>query len=169
MIKNKFKSGFTLIETLVYVFIFVLLTTGALSLIFSLEELFSEYRLKEELLNSGTMTMERILLEVREADSVSLAGSALATSTGVLTLNKGGDIIKFSRSSGDLVMLENGATTTSFVNGNVTLMSDTYYHYVTGEVELVSVVLHLRATIAGEIEDWEIRGSAILRGSYDET
>ncbi len=163
-------AGFTLIETLVYIFIFGLLTVGAVSLLFSLQDLFAEHRAKHELFVSGTAALDRILLEIREAESVDQAGSVFASTTAsVLSLNKDGEVVTFSRQATDLELLVDGVDQGSFLTENVSLLSSTFYRYVENDIELIRVNLVLRAIVGTVSEDYTISGAAILRGTYDQT
>ena len=167
-LKKTSSSGFTLVETLVYLFIFILISSGAIGLLFSLNDLFVQYKLKQALLASGTTAMERILLEIREADSVLVADSVFASSTaGVLVLDKGVDTIKIDTDGGDLGLYKNNALEGVLHSGAIDLVGSTYYYYEQGGVTLIRARLDLSATAGSETETWSLTGGAIIRSSYE--
>jgi type II secretory pathway pseudopilin PulG len=162
------KAGFTLVEALVYIFIFLLISIGAIGLLFSLDDLFVQYKLKQALLASGNSMMERVLLESREAESVVLADSILASSTsGILSLDRDGETLRFEQNGSQLEFYRGGNLETVLGGELIEVVGVTFYHYETAEgVELVRVKLELRAVLADWTEEWELNGGVILRGSY---
>lgn len=165
---NRQKSGFTLIEMLVYISIFTIVSGGAIGLLFSLDDLFVQYKLKQNLLASGTTIMERVLLEVREANNLVLADSVIASSTaGVISLDKGVETIKISKNGNKLELYRDGNLDSVINSSNVEVLGATFYYYEQNGVELVRVRLDLRSSVESQIEDWSVAGGTIIRGSYE--
>lgn len=161
-------TGFTLIEILVYISIFMLVSGGALSLLFSLDDLFVQYKLKQNLLSSGTAMMERLLVEIRESDSFVSADSLTASSTaGKISLDKGVETIKILKNGNNLELYRDGNLESVINNSNVEVLGATFYHYEQNGVELVRVKLDLRSSLESQTEDWSLSGGAIIRGSYE--
>ncbi len=167
-IKKISSSGFTLVETLVYLFIFILISSGAIGLLFSLNDLFVQYKLKQALLASGTTAMERILMEIREADSVIVSDSVFASSTaGVLVLDKGVDTIKIDTEAGDLGLYKNNLLEGVLHSDEIDVVGTTYYYYDQDGIILIRVKLDLSSTAGLQTEDWSLTGGAIIRSSYE--
>ena len=166
LIKTSRNLGFTLVEILVYMAIFILVSTSAIGLLFSLDDLFTQYKLKQALLESGTNIMERLLIEVRESDSVSLADSVLTSSDGTLTLDKATETIKFIKNGNNLELNRDGVFEGNLNSSNIEILGATFYQYEQNGVELVRVKLDLRSTIEDQSEEWSVSGGAIIRGSY---
>ena len=166
LIKTSRNFGFTLVEILVYMAIFILVSTSAIGLLFSLDDLFTQYKLKQALLESGTNIMERLLIEVRESDSVSLADSVLTSSDGTLTLDKATETIKFIKNGNNLELNRDGVFEGNLNSSNIEILGATFYQYEQNGVELVRVKLDLRSTIEDQSEEWSVSGGAIIRGSY---
>jgi hypothetical protein len=127
-----------------------------------------QHQLKQELLVSGTTAMERILLGVREADSVVLADSILASTTaGRLRLaERSGDTIDFELINGKLDLAINGVSQGDLVGENTTVERVIFYRYEANGVELVRVILEMSAAIGQVSSDWTLEGGAIVRGTY---
>jgi len=167
-LKKVSNSGFTLVETLVYLFIFILISSGAIGLLFSLNDLFVQYKLKQALLASGTTAMERILLEIREADSVTIADSVFASSTaGVLVLDKGTDTIKIDTEAGSLGIYKNNILEGVLHSDEIEVTGSTYYYYEQDGMVLIRVRLDLSSTVGVQTEDWSLTGGTIIRSSYE--
>ncbi|USN87369.1 MAG: prepilin-type N-terminal cleavage/methylation domain-containing protein [Candidatus Nomurabacteria bacterium] len=169
-LKQNNKAGFTLIESLVYIFIFVLISGGAIGLLFSLNDLLLQYKLKQELLASGTAAIERILIEARQADTLTLAGSVLASSTaGVIILTQDANSTKIMKNGTQLELYKNGVLESTLTTANVDVVGSTFYHYTLNNKELIRVRLDLEANIGNQTETWSVSGGAIIRGSYAST
>ena len=160
---KKSAEGFTLVEVLVYMSIFVLLSGGALGLLFSLSDLFTQYKMRQALLTTGTSAMERMVLEIREADSV------LATSTGMVTLRNSLDTISFQKNGSQLDLYKNGVLQSTLNTSTVEVMNVSFHSYVLNQVELVRIQLVLRSFVGTQSEAWTINSGVILRGSYDKS
>ena len=165
-IKNH-KLGFTLVEWVVYLAIFFMVSGSSLGLIFSLDDLLLQYSARQSLLNSGSMIMERILLEIREADNVVLAQSVLASSTAaILSLEKNSQIIKIKKNGNSFELYKNSNLVGKLHESKVEVVSGTFYRYEADGKELIRVKLNLSATVGGQTETWLLSGAAIVRNSY---
>lgn len=164
----KYRQGFTIVEWLVYVFVFFLISGGAMGLLFSLNTLFIQHQVRQVVLESSTAILERTLLEVREADSVLLAQSTLASTTaGMLTLTNNATTTKIQKNGNNLELYKNGVFESLLHTSEVRVIRSSFYQYESNGVELVRVVLEVESSIGGFSESWTISGSAILRGTYE--
>lgn len=163
------QSGATVVEILVYLFMFILLSGASLTLLFSLDGLFTQYRAKQLLLTSGTALMERVLTEVRGADTLLLPGSVVGSSTAaVLTLEHEGVSrqIAWNTTTNQVEWREGGVYGGLLHSEAVTINNMRFDHYEVNERELVRVVVELGVTIDGYTEALNLEGGAIIRGSY---
>ena len=164
---NKYRFGFTLIEWSVYLAVFFLISGGALGLIFSLDDLLIQYSARHSLLNSGSMIMERILLEIREADKVMVAESILASSTAaVLSLENNSQIIRIEKNGNRFELYKDNKLVGNLHESEVEVGSATFYRYEANGKELIRVKLYLSSSLAGQSETWSLSGAAIVRNSY---
>ena len=67
-----FQRGFTLVEMLVYLAIFTIITTASVAFLISLDKLIGQYEVETALYRSGSNVMEQIILGARQADQVDL-------------------------------------------------------------------------------------------------
>lgn len=162
-----YNLGFTLVEWIVYIAVFFLISGGALTLIFSLDDLLIQYSTRQALLNSGSMIMERILLEIREADRVVVSESVLASSTAaVLTLENNLQTLRIEKRGNNLELYEDNNLVGNLHEDRVNLESGTFYRYESDGKELVRVKLVLSSSLVSLTETWSISGAAIVRDSY---
>ncbi|KXJ98310.1 MAG: hypothetical protein UZ19_OD1000742 [Parcubacteria bacterium OLB19] len=167
-LKVRQKLGFTLVEILVYISIFVMVSAGAIGFLFSLDDLFVQYKLKQDLLASGTTIMERILLEVREANTLVLADSVIeSASAGAITLDKGYETVEILKNGNNLELYRDNNFESVINSAEVEVLGSTFYRYEQNGVELIRVRLNLRSSEESQTEDWTITGGAIIRGSYE--
>lgn len=160
---KKLAAGFTLVEVLIYIFIFMLISGGAVSLLFSLSDLLTQYKIRQALLTSGTVAMERMVLEIREADSV------VSASTENLTLMNDSDTISFRKNGSNLDLYKNDLLQSTLNTSAVEVLDINFHSYSLNDIKLVRVQLELRSIVGTESEDWTINSGAILRGAYDKS
>lgn len=161
------QSGFTLVELLVYISIFMLVSVGSIAFYFSVQDVFTQYQVRQALFVSSTNAMERLLMEIREADTVSMSESVLATSTGALALGStdtGTTTIAISDS--DLIVTAADGTQSVMGTDAVTVSDFVVQHYESDVSELVRVTIGLTAERGGYSEQFELTGAAVVRGSY---
>lgn len=165
--------GFTIIELLVYLAIFVTVTAGSISLLFALEDVYQQYVVKQTLMESGTAIMERVLYEVREANQVLVGDSVLATATttaGVLTLSVDSDVSTSSvnsiRHEAGQLLIESGGAVAQLHDDTVTIAAARWYVYEQDGVQFVRLSLDLTAEQAGYAESLTLESGAIIRQTY---
>jgi type II secretory pathway pseudopilin PulG len=163
LIFKKSAVGFTLVEVLIYIFVFVLISGSSLGVLFSLSDLFTQYKIRQALLATGTSAMERMVLEIREADSVT------STAAGELTLTNNADTIFFQKNGSQLDLYKNGVLQGTLNTSTVEVISVSFHSYLLNQVELVRIQLVLRSIVGTQSEDWTINSGVILRGSYDKS
>lgn len=165
------QGGFTVIELLVYLAIFITVTIASVLLLFSLQDLYGQYQVKQDLLLTGSGIMERVLLEIREGERVIVAESAFATSTaGVLAIET---FAQGSGTSTTYIEYESGVVSARDADGTVSLTRPgsvvdglTFYHYEANGVDLVRLVVTMTASRNTYTESLTLQGAAIIRGSY---
>jgi len=114
MIKSfQSKSGYTLVEALIYIAVFVVMSLVIIVLILAVLETSRRVTPMNSLSRMAVSSFEVITREIRRATSIDTANSSLATSTGSLqlnTLDAGGNarIAKFYLNSGLIKIDENG-------------------------------------------------------------
>ncbi|MEI6528343.1 MAG: prepilin-type N-terminal cleavage/methylation domain-containing protein [bacterium] len=139
-LNKKTNSGFTLIETLIYLAIFILISAGIIDLLFAIQKTNRNVAVLSGLSTNAVSVFERITKETREAISVNVASSTFATSSGVLQLNTVDvsdvpHVTKFYQNSGQVKMdidglyfgplMTNSATSTALIFNIATTSTST--------------------------------------------
>lgn len=162
------RSGFSLVEMLVYIAIFMIVTVASVGFLFSLQDLIGQYRLETTLYRSGSNVMEQILLAIRQADSVNVLNTIEdSPSTGKLTLNNLSTTTTFTLDSNALDLAINGVDYGDLTTDSVTVDGFTVYYYpMASGREFVRVRLDLTATIDGTLsKSITLNGGAVVRGA----
>lgn len=161
------QSGFSLVEMIIYVSILSVMSVAAVTFMLSLQDLFKHYRVQQELFSAGTITMERILTEIRTGDEVVLANTTLDDgANGALQID-GDTTTTFTLTSGEVIVDVDGVTEGSLTPGSVTVNSFTVHHYDNTLGEMVRVILNMTATVDGYSDTYTLYGGGVVRGSYD--
>lgn len=165
--KEKRTKGFTLIEVIVYIAVLGIVSIAIISSSMTVNSSFNRTRITRDLLESGNNSMERIVREIRQANSVDIANSTLGSNPGVLVLNgkdSGGSnrIVKFSVLSGALNIYENNTLLDNLLNQNVTISNLIFRRISTGTGEAVKIEMTLTNNSVSE----KFYDTVILRGGY---
>jgi type II secretory pathway pseudopilin PulG len=162
--KIKYNMGFTLIETVVYVSLFTLISIGVLSSIGISSKIYRTARVNNLITQSGNTAMERITRSIRSASSIS-ANSVLGSALGVLELvNPDGSIVKIYISNGAVVMNENGALSGNLTNQNLNVPSLFFYQITTPNGSAIKTELLITYPKTGVVKKFQT--TTILRNSY---
>lgn len=113
MNNNKYKQGYTLVEALIYIAVFVILSFAVMSLLLSVMETNRKSSPINALSRGATSALEIITREIRGATSLDALNSDFATSSGRLSLNSldasdNPRTVMFYLESGQVKIQENG-------------------------------------------------------------
>lgn len=165
MIKIVSRAGFTLIEVLVYLGIFMVVSTGTIMLLISLDTIIDQYQVDTALYRSGTNVLEQVVAEVRQADQFDAGSSVVNDSTlGKLVVHNGGVTTEFVRSGTSLERIVDGVSLGTMLSEGVSVTEFTVYTYDTAIGVFVRVRLGLSATIGGTTKTITLYDGAIIRG-----
>jgi type II secretory pathway pseudopilin PulG len=138
--KDNIKSGFTLVEIIIYLAIFVLLSIVIIDALLAVQKTNRNVIVYNGLTTNAVSVLEKITKETREAVSVDVANSVFATSSGVLQLNTldnsdTAHVIRFYQDSGIVKMdldgqyfgplMTNSAITTALIFNLATTSTST--------------------------------------------
>lgn len=158
-------SGFALTEVLIYIAILVLFSVGAISLLLTLSDVLATQKADRLVIEVMNTTVERMLLEIRQAGEVDLAASTLEDANGVLVLKKGTDTTTISLAAGTVQLSKNGTVLGTLTPKEVTTEQLRFFHYDNGSTETVRIVLKISSLYQSNVELLE--SAAILHASYD--
>jgi type II secretory pathway pseudopilin PulG len=162
------KTGFSLVEMIVYIGIFMVVSVASVGFLFSLEDLIGQYRLETALYRSGSSVMEQVLLAVRQADLVDTLNTVEdSASTGKLTVENVSTSTSFTLDAGSLNLAINGVDYGDLTGEVVTVNGFTVYYYPTADGrQFVRVKLDLTATLnASFSKSMTFYGGAVIRGA----
>lgn len=163
--------GFTLIEMLVYIAIFTVLSILAIQAMFLVTRAFTDLRVSRDLNSSGSALFERMSRDIRGAYDVDEMQSTLGSSPGRLTLDTKDSLsanttVEFYVEGGVVKIKEGGAeqgtimtTTTSIDNFVVRKISGT-------NTDAVKVEATITASRGGITKTRNFYTTATLRGTY---
>ena len=158
--KNK---GITLIETILYVFILTLLMGVIVQLFIAIGGAYKNIKAARETEIAGTIAIDRVLREIRNASSVVVAQSSLGTNPGALTISGIDEslndyTVSFAVSSGVLTASRDGGAAEALTPAGATVNFLVFNKLTNPNSEGVRVEL--------EISNKKFYGFAALRGSY---
>ncbi len=170
MKKFSYKKGNTLIEMLVYISIFAVLSITIVNVLVTMMKSFSEVQAYRDLAEASTVSLERITREIKGATSVDVANSTFNVSPGVLQLNttdSGGTAktVKFDISSNQLRLTENGVVTGNIVGGNISVNSLVFRNITTNKGNAIRIEMTMQNTRDRTISK-DFYSTAIIKGAY---
>ena len=160
--------GVTLIETLVYMAVFVVLSVGAVVALFNLADLYAQYLVRQSLHQSATMAMERILLEVRQADVLHESESQFLTDSGALELGQGTTTTRIFLDNEQVRLQVDGVDRGPLHAEAVTIDTLRFYQYETNGRRLIRMDIEMTASRGAFSQSLSVAGAATMRGSYSQ-
>lgn len=167
----KKQNGLTIVETLIYISIFVVALTVIIQMMFSITKTHRLVKLKQSLEASGTVAVERILREIKNATSVDTVNSVFGSSPGRLTLagtdaNGNNYTLEFSVANGAVSLSKNGGAAGPLTVPGITATSLIFRNLSNSVSNGVKIELSLSGTTGTEAKNLDLFGFAILRNSY---
>ncbi len=162
--------GFSLIEILIYLAITVMVSLAGVTTFLSLDTVLLRNQTERVLTRAATVSLDRLLHDIREADAVNTGLSTLDVSNGVLALTNTPTTTTFAISGGNLVVSVNGVELGPLTGDDVVVQDVVFSRYVSGgatSTELVRVALTLSASSKAASSTKTFYTSAVLRGSYE--
>ncbi|MCR4311065.1 MAG: hypothetical protein NUV54_00630 [Candidatus Taylorbacteria bacterium] len=169
--KQHKQKGFSLVETVIYLGLLVLIMISIVSMIIGMSRAYSFLKQSVRIQSSAVTSLDKMIREMRNAKSVDLANSTLDTSPGVLTLNTTTDAgadqtIQFYAQNGVLRIKKDEVDQGPLSLTGVTFSSLLFRHITTGISEAVKIELVLSAGQGSSERSAPFYGTAILRDSY---
>ena len=166
------KQGYTIIELVVYsaimAGIFVLVVSGMTAL-YSIS---IHARHSRSVNNASATGMERMIREIRDAESVLVSSSTLGNSHGSLVINSDnasttGGTYTLSISGGKL-QITNSAGSAALTGSDTKVEELIFWHFVSSNSEAVRIKMIIENSGATTTEFRTLYDSAVLRESYVE-
>lgn len=168
---QKEQSGFTLIETVLYISLFIVLSVMAMDALFQTVKAFNNLRISRDINDSSVTIMERLTRDMKSATSVDMANSSFGVPTGRLTLytlTASGTpmTVEYYIATSSLHIKENGVEQGSLMSAS-THIDALEFHYITnGATVAIKTELHISSS-RGVVSDVDhFYNTSVLRGSY---
>ncbi len=159
--------GFSLVETLVYLAVMVLMVTACVGIFSTLNTVLARNAIERELTTSASVTLERMLRDLRYADIVDLTPSTFNVSPGTLKLVQGTTTTTYTLTGGSVFVTVYGASPYPLTGDQVTVDSLVFTRYATSTIELVRVALTLSTHAKAASSTRTFYTSGVLRGAYE--
>jgi len=165
-------SGFSLIETLVYVSILVVILIAVINTALIMSRSYGELSASRNINSSVVSALERITREVRWAYDVDNSQSTLNVHPGSLTLsttNYFGEssTVEFYLEDGVLKIKEGGVYKGVLTSPNVQVVNLVFRPVSSGRSQMIKVEITLEGVVRrGRIRSETFYDSVVLRGSY---
>lgn len=155
----KIKGGASLLETVLYVGIFAILTLLTVNTMLALTRAVGEIRTTRNTISDADIAMERVIREIRAAESIDVTSSVLNTNPGTLVLTGTSSAVTFSLLGGEQLFLQKNADQPAALTSNSTNITNLIFtRFVASSSEAVRV----RMTI----DNKNFYGTAVLRTNY---
>lgn len=168
------KGGFTLLETLIYLSMLVVLLSAIVQAVLLLSTHYRAVRNTRDIEDSGIIALDRLVRTARNADSISAASSTFGVHPGVVTfvsndLSSGqSTTTQFSiNSGGRLVLYENGVYMGPLTKESVTVVGFIAHLITTSHSTAVRLEISLQSDQATPaVISKNFYDTVVLRGSY---
>lgn len=169
-IQNSTLKGFTLIETIIYISAFALLSLAAMQATIVIMKSFYTLRLNQSVNVSATVALERMSREIRNAYDVDILNSTFSANPGRLTLMTkdalgANTTVEFYVSGNKLNMRVGGVDNGSLLTKTVTVTSLIFRPITTVNSKAVKVEMTLHDSRAGATQNTNFYDTIVLRGS----
>ncbi|MBP9802788.1 MAG: hypothetical protein KBD14_00565 [Candidatus Pacebacteria bacterium] len=168
---NKFKNqklnkGFSLIEMVFYISIFIVLSLVTIDAIIALTKSFKTTKVNIELAQAGTI-IEKISREIKQAESVTVSSSTDIT---INTFDENGNdkVIRYLLSGTNLEVYENGSGSSSgnLNPSNIKISSLSFTDLNTTLSNAVRIYMRLGSNHYNSTKEVEYYNTVVLRGGY---
>jgi type II secretory pathway pseudopilin PulG len=160
--------GFTLIEVLVYISVFVMVALGAVLALVSYGRIVETVKTQAALSDAGQGTLERITRALRSGDSINVSNSSFATTSGSIAVVTGIDEVRFYRASGTIFMRTNSGSPVALVDDSLVYVDKlVFFSYQSAEdTELIRIELQLSASSSEAVLTRTFNAATMVRGTY---
>lgn len=164
------RSGFTLVEIIVYIAILGVLSVVAVNTLLLIHRSLADIRVKRMLNETAAVVMERTVRVIRDAKAVNVGASTFDASPGVLSLT-GSETpaltYTFFRTSGTLNLVIGSASPEALTPPGVTVTSLIFRHITASTTShAIRVEVTLAASSGRATTTQNFYDTAVLRNSY---
>lgn len=164
------KSGFTLVEMIIYIAFFAVLSVLATEALMVVMKSFYTLRLTQNINQSATTALERMSREVRNAYDIDTVGSTFNTNPGYLTLRTkdasgANTTVEFYVNENQIKMKEGGVDKGSLVSKSTTVTNLVFRQITTTNSKAIKIEMSLHDAHGLLTRDAVFYDTIVLRGS----
>jgi len=160
------KQGMTMVETLVYVAVLVVLLLAITGMLFSMTRSYAAFVGARNLNASASIALERMTREIRAANSITAGSSVFDTSPGRLTIVGPATTTEFYIAGDTLYVRENGVDSGALTRSGVSVDSLVFRQLDSGISSGVRIELTLSAVTGTTTKTEQFSAFSVLRNSY---
>lgn len=169
--RRRRKSGFSLIEVLLYVAIFSVMSVISMNTLFQAIRSFDALRISRDINDSSVGIMERLTRDIKGSRAVDLANSTFAVSPGRLTLNtvsaSGTPLtVEYYVDGSTLRYKEDGVEKGSLMSAKTAIDALVFRYINSGSTIGVKIELHLSSARGGVTRIDHFYDTVLMRGTY---
>ena len=167
----KLQAGFSLVEMLFYVMLLSLCLVIVTQTLVVVTRSFGVLRTAQRIEQEASLSLERLLREIRDANGIQDAGSTFGAHPGRLyltTTNSAGTArtVEFYLSNGQLLLREDGSATGALTSANVTISNLIFRKISTVRSKGVKIEMRLQSGTGQNARSEDFYTTAVLRDSY---
>ena len=169
MMKPDFKneSGFSLVESIIYLAIFVMLSTLLIDSLLLMSRTYNVTRVNRDLLDSVNVPLERMTRDIRGATAVVVGNSTFATSPGKLTIrNADSSTESFALVSNAIQFTDTTGTTNNLTGSQIVVDSLVFRNISTAQGSAVKIEITEHSLRSPNAQALSVSDTVALRGSY---
>lgn len=168
---QKLRTGFTLMELLIYIAVLTMAIGAIIALIISGMEIINRIKIVHDVRSSATMSLERMTREIQASDEIDTVSSSFDTSPGSIVLLSEDDSgvvteTEFTVESGEIVVYKDGVLRGSLVSESIEMDSLVFRHITHGATESVKIEATFSARDADPDRTDTFYTTVLVRGAY---
>ena len=163
----KNESGFSLVESIIYLAIFVMLSTLLIDSLLLMSRTYNVTRVNRDLLDSVNVPLERMTRDIRGATAVVVGNSTFATSPGKLTIrNADSSTESFALVSNAIQFTDTTGTTNNLTGSQIVVDSLVFRNISTAQGSAVKIEITEHSLRSPNAQALSVSDTVALRGSY---
>ena len=164
---RNFNKGLSILEALIYIAILSIVSVVIVDVALVMTKAYGSFRVTQNIERAGLSSLDRIIREIRDAESIDLSASVLGTHPGTLTLNTtdssgNARTVEFYLQNEVISLKENGIANGALMNTNASTTNFIVRRIVNAHSEGVKIEM----TISSGAKSENFYATAVLRNSY---
>ena len=165
MNKLQNKNGYSVIEIIIYLAIFTAISLLVINLFIVILSSFNTTNMNRTLLESGTISMERMSREIRQAKSIDVSSSSDTLILNSIDSFENTILVRFIKENEQLILDKNDSQD-NLLGHNIFITNLVFNYINTTESQAVKIEMTLLYSDSKNIKSENFYNTVILRGGY---